>query len=92
MPSHDVMPNMDLYQPVQVEDALALAHRLAERRWLVGVVQYTYGCLKDRAKPADGMIAVSGVDSSAICFCSVLRFFAYFIFIHYFIRHTAHLT
>ena len=23
MPSHDVMPNMELYQPVQVEDALA---------------------------------------------------------------------
>ena len=24
MPSHDVMPNMELYQPVQVEDALGL--------------------------------------------------------------------
>ena len=34
MPSHDVMPNMELYQPVQVEDALAIADRLAERGWI----------------------------------------------------------
>ena len=45
MPSHDVMPNMELYQPVQVEDALAIADRLAERGWLVGGGQDTYGCL-----------------------------------------------
>ena len=28
---------MELYQPVQVEDALAIADRLAERGWLVAV-------------------------------------------------------
>ena len=36
MPSHDVMPNMELYQPVQVEDALEIANRYADRGWLVG--------------------------------------------------------
>ena len=41
MPSHDVMPNMELYQPTQVEDALAIADRLAERGWLVGGGQDT---------------------------------------------------
>ena len=29
MPSHDVMPNMELYQPVQVEDALTDSQREA---------------------------------------------------------------
>ena len=63
MPSHDVMPNMELYQPVQVEDALALADRLAERGWLVGGGQDTYGWLKDRAKSADALIDLSGIES-----------------------------
>lgn len=63
MPSHDVMPNMELYQPVQVEDALAIADRLAERAWLVGGGQDTYGWLKDRAKSADALIDLSGIES-----------------------------
>lgn len=63
MPSHDVMPNMDLYQPVQVEDALALADRLADRGWLVGGGQDTYGWLKDRAKSVDALIDLSGIES-----------------------------
>ncbi len=63
MPSHDVMPNMELYQPVQVEDALAIADRLAERGWLVGGGQDTYGWLKDRAKSADALIDLSGIAS-----------------------------
>ena len=33
MPSHDVMPNMELYQPVQVEDALAIDDPHAESAW-----------------------------------------------------------
>ena len=56
MPSHDVMPNMELYQPVQVEDALEIANRYADRGWLVGGGQDTYGWLKDRAKSADALI------------------------------------
>ncbi len=63
MPSHDVMPNMELYQPVQVEDALAIADRFAERGWLVGGGQDTYGWLKDRAKSADALIDLSGIES-----------------------------
>lgn len=63
MPSHDVMPNMDLYQPVQVEDALAIADRLAERGWLVGGGQDTYGWLKDRAKTAEALIDLSAIES-----------------------------
>ena len=63
MPSHDVMPNMELYQPVQVEDALAIADRLAERGWLVGGGQDTYGWLKDRAKSAEALIDLSAIES-----------------------------
>ena len=63
MPSHDVMPNMELYQPVQVEDALAIADRLADRGWLVGGGQDTYGWLKDRAKDADALIDLSAIES-----------------------------
>lgn len=63
MPSHDVMPNMELYQPVQVEDALAIADRLAERGWLVGGGQDTYGWLKDRAKSAEALIDLSAIEA-----------------------------
>ena len=63
MPSHDVMPNMELYQPVQVEDALAIADRLADRGWLVGGGQDTYGWLKDRAKSVDALIDLSAIES-----------------------------
>ncbi|MGE4629347.1 MAG: xanthine dehydrogenase family protein subunit M [Pseudohongiellaceae bacterium] len=63
MPSHDVMPNMELYQPVQVEDALEIASRFADRGWLVGGGQDTYGWLKDRAKSVDALIDLSGIES-----------------------------
>jgi xanthine dehydrogenase YagS FAD-binding subunit len=54
---------MELYQPVQVEDALAIADRLAERGWLVGGGQDTYGWLKDRAKSADSLIDLSAIEA-----------------------------
>ena len=63
MPSHDVMPNMELYQPVQVEAALEIASRFADRGWLVGGGQDTYGWLKDRAKSVDALIDLSGIES-----------------------------
>ena len=63
MPSHDVMPNMELYQPVQVEDALEIASRFADRGWVVGGGQDTYGWLKDRAKEVDALIDLSGIES-----------------------------
>lgn len=63
MPSHDVMPEMDLFQPLQIEDALALADRLGDRAWLLGGGQDTYGWLKDRAKTAEAMIDLNGIES-----------------------------
>ncbi len=63
MSAHDVMPDMNLYQPVQVEDAVALATRLAERGWLVGGGQDTYGWLKDRAKRPEALIDLKGIES-----------------------------
>ena len=63
MPSHDVMPDMDLFQPLQIEDALALADRLGDSAWLLGGGQDTYGWLKDRAKTAEAMIDLNGIES-----------------------------
>ncbi|MGM0631801.1 MAG: FAD binding domain-containing protein [Pseudomonadota bacterium] len=63
MSAHDVMPDMNLYQPVQVDDAVALATRLAERGWLVGGGQDTYGWLKDRAKRPEALIDLKGIES-----------------------------
>ena len=62
MPSHDVMPNMELYQPVQVDDAVEIASRYADRGWLVGGGQDTYGWLKDRAKSVDALIDLSAIE------------------------------
>ena len=63
MPSHDVMPNMELYQPVMLDDAITIAERLGDRAWLVGGGQDTYGWLKDRAKATDALIDLSGIES-----------------------------
>tara|TARA_B100001250_G_scaffold168373_1_gene145072 strand:- start:2630 stop:3601 length:972 start_codon:yes stop_codon:yes gene_type:complete len=56
------MPNMELYQPVQVDDALEIASRYADRGWLVGGGQDTYGWLKDRAKSVDALIDLSAIE------------------------------
>ena len=63
MSSHDNMPEMSLYQPVRVEDAIGIASQFAERGWLVGGGQDTYGWLKDRAKTADALIDLKGIES-----------------------------
>ncbi len=63
MSSYDVMPNMELYQPEMLEDALAIADRLGGQGWLVGGGQDTYGWLKDRAKSAAALIDLSGIES-----------------------------
>ncbi len=62
MPAHDIMPDMELYQPVQVEDALSLAGRYADRGWLLGGGQDTYGWLKDRVKRPQAMIDLNGIE------------------------------
>jgi len=57
------MPDMDLYQPLQLSDALALADRLGDNAWLLGGGQDTYGWLKDRSKTAEALIDLNGIDS-----------------------------
>ncbi len=63
MSSHDLMPDMDLYQPLQVEDAISLAARLGDRGWLLGGGQDTYGWLKDRAKTTQALIDLNGIEA-----------------------------
>jgi len=63
MPSYDVMPEMNLYQPVSVADAVTLAAQLADRGWLVGGGQDTYGWLKDRVKRPEALIDLNGIEA-----------------------------
>jgi len=61
--SHDVMPDIDLYQPTDEENALALASTLGEDGWLLAGGQDTYGWLKDRNKSPAAMIELTKIDS-----------------------------
>lgn len=63
MPAFDNMPDMELYQPVQIQDALALAARLADRGWLLGGGQDTYGWIKERNKRPDALIDLNGIEA-----------------------------
>ena len=63
MSAHDVMPDIELYQPITVEDAVALAERHGENGWLLAGGQDTYGWLKDRAKHTSAMIDLNAIDS-----------------------------
>ncbi|MDX1492086.1 MAG: xanthine dehydrogenase family protein subunit M [Pseudohongiellaceae bacterium] len=63
MSTHDAMPDMNLYQPVTVEDAIGIANQYADRGWLVGGGQDTYGWLKDRAKRPEALIDLNGIES-----------------------------
>jgi len=63
MASFDVMPDMQLYQPAELEDALNLADRYAADGWLLGGGQDTYGWLKDRAKHPQAMIDLNGIEA-----------------------------
>ena len=63
MASFDVMPDVQLYQPAELEDALSLADRYATRGWLLGGGQDTYGWLKDRAKHPQAMIDLNGIEA-----------------------------
>lgn len=65
MASFDVMPNIELYQPLELDDALELAARLGRRGWLLGGGQDTYGWLKDRAKNPEAMIDLTGIEALA---------------------------
>lgn len=63
MPSYDVMPDVQLYQPSEVEDALNLAERYGTDGWMLGGGQDTYGWLKDRAKNPSALIDLNGIES-----------------------------
>ena len=61
--SHDVMPDIELYQPTDEANALELAGTLGRDGWLVGGGQDTYGWLKDRNKSPAAMIELAKVDA-----------------------------
>ena len=61
--SHDVMPDIELYQPTDEANALALADSLGADGWLLGGGQDTYGWLKDRNKNPAAMIELTQVDA-----------------------------
>mgnify|MGYP001828713636 FL=1 len=63
MASFDVMPEVQLYQPVELDDALNLADELGREGWLLGGGQDTYGWLKDRAKHPRAMIDLNGIEA-----------------------------
>lgn len=63
MASFDVMPDVQLYQPAELDDALNLADQLGDKGWLLGGGQDTYGWLKDRAKHPQAMIDLTGIDT-----------------------------
>ena len=63
MASFDVMPELQLYQPAELDDALNLANELGEDGWLLGGGQDTYGWLKDRAKQPKAMIDLNGIEA-----------------------------
>jgi xanthine dehydrogenase YagS FAD-binding subunit len=63
MASFDVMPDVQLYQPLILDDALDLAAELGHDGWLLGGGQDTYGWLKDRAKQPKAMIDLNGIES-----------------------------
>jgi len=63
MASFDVMPDVQLYQPVELDDALNLSDQHGKEGWILGGGQDTYGWLKDRAKQPRAMIDLTGIEA-----------------------------
>ncbi|MBQ15414.1 MAG: xanthine dehydrogenase family protein subunit M [Gammaproteobacteria bacterium] len=61
--SHDVMPDIELYQPTDEANALELANTLGSDGWLLSGGQDTYGWLKDRSKTPSAMIELTKIDA-----------------------------
>ncbi|MCB1669583.1 MAG: xanthine dehydrogenase family protein subunit M [Gammaproteobacteria bacterium] len=61
--THDVMPDIELYQPTDEANALSLASTLGEDGWLLAGGQDTYGWLKDRNKSPAAMIELTKIDA-----------------------------
>ena len=62
MASYDVMPDITLFQPATLDDALRLTGEIGYKSWLLGGGQDTYGWLKDRAKQPKALIDISHID------------------------------
>ena len=61
--SHNVMPDIELYQPTDEDNALALAGELGSDGWLLAGGQDTFGWLKDRNKNPSAMIELTQIDA-----------------------------
>ncbi|CAN0522516.1 unnamed protein product, partial [Scytosiphon promiscuus] len=57
------MPDIELYQPTDEANALALANTLVNDGWLLAGGQDTYGWLKDRNKTPSSMIELTQIDA-----------------------------
>jgi len=57
------MPDVQLYQPTSVDDALNLTDQYGAEGWILGGGQDTYGWLKDRAKSPDALIDLNGIEA-----------------------------
>ncbi|MDH5345118.1 MAG: xanthine dehydrogenase family protein subunit M [Gammaproteobacteria bacterium] len=63
MASFDVMPEVQLYQPAELDDALNLADDLGADGWILGGGQDTYDWLKTRAKHPKALIDLNGIEA-----------------------------
>ncbi len=61
--SHDVMPDIELYQPTDEANALDLANTLGSDGWILAGGQDTFGWLKDRNKNPSAMIELTQIDA-----------------------------
>jgi len=57
------MPDIELYQPTDEDNALALASELGSDGWLLAGGQDTFGWLKDRNKAPSAMIELTQIDA-----------------------------
>lgn len=63
MAAHDVMPDIELFQPITVEDAATLAARLGDTGWVLAGGQDTFDWLKTRVKNPKAMIDLAGIEN-----------------------------
>ncbi|HZS52699.1 MAG TPA: xanthine dehydrogenase family protein subunit M [Bryobacterales bacterium] len=58
---HDVMPAFELFQPVSIDDTLALLDRYKKEAWVMAGGLDTFDWLKDRIKRPEVVVDISGV-------------------------------
>jgi xanthine dehydrogenase YagS FAD-binding subunit len=58
---HDVMPAFELFQPVTIDDTLALLDRYKKAAWVLAGGLDTFDWLKDRHKRPEVVVDISGV-------------------------------